>query len=350
MNRKGIAMQERKRQHKNRYKRRKRRINRSILIYSGIVITLAGLFHVATDKFILSTEKQQILNSINISDIEQEQNIKNSDKEIDVKNLYSSYAILIDLTDNKILGEHNSQERMYPASLTKIMTAIIAIENTNNLEEVITLPIDIFEKLYSENASMAGFQPGEQVKLKDLVYAILLPSGAESCMAFADRISGSEEAFVELMNQKAKELGMKNTHFSNSTGLHEVDHYSTVEDMAILLSYALQNESFRSAFTSSRYSTQSTAQHPVGLTLHSTMFKYMDSTEVTGGEIIGGKTGYTDEAGLCLASLANIGGKEYILVTAKANGTPYTKKFHILDAIDIYNQIGEMEEFTDMAS
>ena len=112
------------------------------------------------------------------------------------------------------------------------------------------------------------------------------------------------------------------------------------------LQYALKNEYFRDVFTSSRYSTLPSEQHPEGFTFHSTMFKYMDSTEVTGGEILGGKTGYTEEAGLCLASLAQVNGKEYILVTAKANGTHQTEQFHILDAINVYSQIGEAGQNT----
>ena len=260
---------------------------------------------------------------------------------IDLENLYSPYAILIDASSGEVISEYNSGDKIYPASLTKIMTAILAIEHTPDLEQNITLPYDIFPPLYAENASMAGFQPEENVVLKDLLYGIMLPSGAECCIAFAERISGSEQQFVSLMNEKAKELGMKNTHFTNSTGLHNPEHYSTVEDLGILLQYAVKNEDFRAAFTSSRYSTHSSEQHPDGFTFYSTMFKYMDSTEVVGGEIIGGKTGYTEEAGLCLASLAQIHGKEYILVTAKANGTHQTEQFHILDAINVYNQIGE---------
>lgn len=190
---------------------------------------------------------------------------------------------------------------------------------------------------------MAGFQPGERARLKDLLYGILLPSGAECCMAFADRIAGSEEAFVEMMNQKASELGMDNTHFCNPTGLHDPEHYSTVKDISVLLQYALKNETFKETFTSSRYSVQPSDQHPEGFTFYSTMFQYMDSAKVTGGKIIGGKTGYTEEAGLCLASLAEVGGKEYILVTAKADGTHETEQFHILDAINVYNQIGMCE-------
>ncbi len=260
---------------------------------------------------------------------------------IDLEHLYSPYAILAGANSGEILAEHSSEDRIYPASLTKIMTAVLAIENTDDLSRTITLPDDIFRTLYEQNASMAGFQPGEEVEMKDLLYGILLPSGAECCLAFADNIAGSEEGFVDMMNDKARELGMKDTHFCNTTGLHDPDHYSTVKDISILLQYALESDTFREVFCSSRYSVPPTAQHPQGFTFNSTMFKYMDSAEVAGGEILGGKTGYTEEAGLCLASLAQVNGREYILVTAKANGTHDTEQFHILDAVDVYSQIGK---------
>lgn len=261
--------------------------------------------------------------------------------DIDLGQLYSPYAVLVDAGTGTTIAEHNCRDRIYPASLTKIMTAVIAIENTDDLDQTITVSADIFQALYEEGASMAGFQPGEEATLRELLYGILLPSGAECCMAFVNRISGSEEAFAELMNQKASKLGMDDTHFCNATGLHDPDHYTTVADISVLLQYALENETFRAAFTSSRYSVQPTSQHPQGFTFFSTMFQYMDSTDVAGGQIIGGKTGYTEEAGLCLASLASVNGREYILVTAKANGSHETEQFHILDAINVYNQIGE---------
>ena len=260
---------------------------------------------------------------------------------IDLEHLYSPYAILIEADSGKVLAEHNSEEKIYPASLTKMMTAVLAIENTDDLSQMVTLPYDIFPDLYAENASMAGFLPGEEASLEELLYGILLPSGAECCMVFADRIAGSEEAFAAKMNEKAVEIGMCHTHFCNATGLHDPAHYSTVKDLSILLRYALQYDSFQQAFSSSRYSTHPTEQHPEGFTFYSTMFEHMDSREVVGGKIIGGKTGYTKEALLCLASLAEVNGKEYILVTAKANGTHQTEQFHILDAIDVYNQIGK---------
>lgn len=265
---------------------------------------------------------------------------------VDLENLYSPYAILTDADTGEVLAEHRSRERIYPASLTKMMTALLAVENTADLSVAVTLPGDIFPELYAQDASMAGFLPEETVSARDLLYGILLPSGAECSVTFAIRIAGSEAAFVEQMNARAQELGMQNTHFCNCTGLHDADHYTTVEDLALLLRYALQKEEFRSAFTAKRYTSTPSGQHPGGITFQSTMFQYMESTRVAGGEILGGKTGYTDEAGQCLASLAEVNGKEYILVTAKAPGTHQTEQFHILDAQAVYSQIAPLASLT----
>lgn len=259
---------------------------------------------------------------------------------VNLDKLYSPCAILIDPGTGKIIAGHNSEEKMYPASLTKLMTALLAVEQTDDLDDIITLSSDFFQGLHEADASLAGFEPGEDVRLKDLLYGVLLPSGAECCLAFSHIIAGSEEEFVKLMNKKAKELGMNHTHFCNSTGLHNDDHYSTVGDIAVLLKYALKNNIFREAFTSSRYSTLPSLCHPDGFTFYSTLSENMSGAEVIGGEILGGKTGYTQEAGLCLASLARVNGKEYILVTAGADGDHDTEQFHISDAVNVYNQLG----------
>lgn len=253
--------------------------------------------------------------------------------------LNSPNAILIRLKDHNILMQKNSEEKIYPASLTKIMTAIIAIENLPDLKEEIKLTNFTFRGLYEADASIAGFQPGEKVRGIDLIYGVLLPSGAESCIALADKIAGSEQDFVKMMTKKAADLGMDNTHFENATGLHDENHYTTVKDMAILLSYALQNDTFREVFMSSRHSTRPTNRHPDGITFYNTMFKGLSDQNIIGGEILGGKTGYTDEAGLCLASLAKVGDQEYVLVTAGAKGDHYSKQFNITDAIAVYSSI-----------
>ncbi len=132
---------------------------------------------------------------------------------------------------------------------------------------------------------------------------------------------------------------MIDTHFVNTTGLHNENHYTTVEDMAILLNDALKNDAFRQIFTTSRYRTSPTNKHPQGITFNSTLFEKLPDPTIQGGEIIGGKTGYTAEAGLCLASLAVVENEEYILVTAGAEGDHTSEPFNIKDAVSVYNRI-----------
>ncbi|RJE48084.1 MULTISPECIES: D-alanyl-D-alanine carboxypeptidase [unclassified Dehalobacter] len=258
---------------------------------------------------------------------------------ISLDKLNSPNAILIRLKDHTIMMQKNSEEKIYPASLTKMMTAIVAIENLPDLQEEIKLTNSTFQGLYEADASIAGFQPGEQVRVIDLLYGVMLPSGAECCIGLAHQVAGSEQNFVKIMNQKAAGLGMDNTHFENAIGLHNENHYTTVKDLAILLSYALQNDTFREIFTSSRHSTQPTNKHPGGITFYSTMFEDFNNQSIIGGEILGGKTGYTDEAGLCLASLAKVGKQEYVLISTGAKGDHHSEQYNITDALAVYNSI-----------
>lgn len=262
---------------------------------------------------------------------------------LDLTGIYSPNAVLIQARGGKVIGENNKDEKVYPASITKVMTAVVALEELKDVEKQITLTSEMFAGLYEQDATQAGFQPGETVRVLDLLYGVLLPSGAECCIALADETAGSEEAFVGLMNQKAEKLGMDHTNFCDSTGLHNPDHYSTVEDLAILLKYAIRNETIKEIMESSYHSTPPTNIHPDGITFYSTMFKELSSAEVANGKILGGKTGYTDDAGLCLASFAEIGDREYILVTAGARsdtGSP----LHVQDAVTVYNRLGEALE------
>ena len=157
----------------------------------------------------------------------------------------SRHAILLDTQSGRVLAQKRADERTAPASLTKMMTVLLAIEAEPDLDKQVTLPEDIFPALQTEKASMAGFMPGETVTVRDLLYGAMLPSGAECCEALARLVSGSEENFAALMNQKAAELGMKNTHFTNATGLTDAEHYSSAADMAKLLQAALHNVTFR---------------------------------------------------------------------------------------------------------
>lgn len=254
----------------------------------------------------------------------------------------SKHAILLDAQSGQILAQKRADERAAPASLTKMMTILLAIEAEPNLDKQVTLPEDIFPALQTENASMAGFAPGETVTVRDLLYGAMLPSGAECCEALAQLVSDSEESFVALMNQKAAELGMKNTHFTNPTGLTDAEHYSSAADMAKLLQAALQNTAFRMIFTTEHYTTTATEQHPEGVSLTSTLLGKLDGTELPAGtQIEGGKTGYTAAAGLCLASLATVNGKEYILVTLAAPGDHGTEQYNIRDAVHVYRKLAD---------
>lgn len=260
-------------------------------------------------------------------------------------NIHSKAAIVKDLKNQKVLAAKSPDERIFPASMTKMMTALIAIEEIEDLEKIIVIPGEELDSLYQRGASMAGFLPGEAVSAKDLLYGLMLPSGADCCIALACDISGGEAAFAAKMNAKAKSLGMENTNFVNASGLHDDNHYSTVRDMLTLLEYALKNETFYQVFTTRSYTTTPTPEHPAGIVLESTIYEKKDSLQITDGRFLGGKTGYTDQAGQCLASLAEVEGQEYILVTAGAEGNHNTEPFHVLDAENIYSQIGiQIEE------
>lgn len=256
-------------------------------------------------------------------------------EDFSVQSLSSPYVYLMRRSDQKELMGSREQEKIYPASMTKIMTVLLGVEYMPDLDSWYQLPPD-FSSLYAQDASMAGFSPGEQVRTGDLLYGAMLPSGADACLGIASYVSGSESAFVDLMNKKAGELGLEHTHFANSDGLHDTQHYSTVEDMARLLDHALDNADFYAVFTTKSYDTRPTDLHPQGIHLTSTLFGTGVDTTIPQGELLGGKTGYTEKAGLCLASLAEKNGVQYILVTAKASGSHETEPLHIQDALQVY--------------
>ncbi len=260
---------------------------------------------------------------------------------VDLEQLDSPYAVLLDRNSGKILASKKGSERIYPASLVKIMTVLTALENLKDLKKTVTLSYEYFQELYDRDASRAGFEPGETARIIDLMYGAILPSGAECCRELALQCSGSEEEFVALMNEKAEKLGLTGSHYCNSTGLHDPDQYATVEDIAHLLDAALKNKTFYKIITSESYTVPASDVHPDGFTIHGSMFSAISDPSLPGGRILGGKTGYTDNAGRCLASFAEINGREYILVTAGFPAEPRSEQYHIDDAFRAYRQIGD---------
>lgn len=257
--------------------------------------------------------------------------------ELTASNLSSEYAVLLDLDSNEILAQRGDPNtRIYPASMTKIMTLLVAAEQLDSLDDTFTMTYDIIAPLIEADASRAGFEEGETITLTDLLYGIALPSGADATTAIAIYICDSEENFVQLMNEKAEALGLVNTHFTNASGLHDTDHYSTPLDMAMLMSYVMQNDICREILSTYQYTTSITEQHPEGILLESTMFSRMYGTEVEGITIEAGKTGYTDEARHCLVSYASdADGKQYAAVTAQ--GPTYWRA--VFDTFALYGLI-----------
>lgn len=259
---------------------------------------------------------------------------------VDLSGLNSREAILLQ-RGGGILGEQNAAESIYPASLTKMMTVLLAAENLTDLDAAVTLEDDLFGPLWSANASMAGFEPGETVTVRDFLYGALLPSGAECCAAIAVQLDSSETAFADRMNRRAEALGMENTHFVNATGLQDSEHVSTVGDLAVLLDAALDNPTFREVFTAPRYSTRPTNLHPDGITVYSSAVSLLQDADLGRMTLLGGKTGFTDEAGLCLATLLESDGTEYILVTAGAPGQSHTDTAHARDAATVCQRLSD---------
>ena len=246
-------------------------------------------------------------------------------------NMFSGHALLINLTTGDILFEHASDVRVYPASLTKIMTVLLGIEQAYGA--TMTVRADFAQLIY-DNASIVGFEYGEQRLASEIFHGAMLPSGADATATIAYHVGGSYHGFVGLMNEKAQSLGMYDTHFMNASGLHHPNHYTTAYDIAILLSHALENSTFRTIFTTRVYSFINRSGEEQYM--HSTLFSNLWATEFEGGEIVGGRTGFTYAAGRCLATLATNGYDEFILITLGANSIDEDGRTHIADAFTIY--------------
>ena len=223
-----------------------------------------------------------------------------------------AYA-LIELKSNTIIYSKELDMKRYPASLTKIMTCMLAIEY-GNLRDVLTVSSTALENL-SEFGSSAGLVEGEELTLENMLYCIMLWSANEGCNVIGEYVSGDVASFVALMNETAKALGMENTHFANTHGLHDENHYTTVRDLTILTRWAWQNETFRRFATATTHVVPATNKSE-SRTLHTT--NYLTATDVDSRYYYslasGIKTGFTTPAGGCLVSTATDGDAEYLSI------------------------------------
>ena len=241
------------------------------------------------------------------------------------KNLSSEAVLLMEASTGKVVYEKNGYEKKYPASTTKIMTAILAIEHCN-LNETATASEFAINSVPS-GYSTANIQIGETLSVKDLLYALMLQSANESAVILAEHVSGSQEAFANLMNEKAKELGCKNTHFINPNGIHNENHYTTAYDLALITQYAMKNQTFRDIVKTTSFTLPATTSYPSESRTYANTnnliiydarnrpdnYYYKYATGV--------KTGYTSAAKNCLVASAEKNGIEYISVVLGASIT-----------------------------
>lgn len=243
-----------------------------------------------------------------------------------ITGINSEYAVLIDADTGYVLASRNGDSQMYPASLTKIMTLIVARERIPDLSTSVTFTRRMLYSLELD-AMKVGFTIGETVSAIDLMYGAMLPSGCDATVGLAYLCADSEEAFAALMNEKAAQLGLRSTHFTNSSGLYDKDNYSTANEMGIIFAYALKDELMREIICADSYviegnGTDSSTRHKLTDRLRLNINEYSaayGSVKLSGFTMLGGKTGYVDESGSCLASYAvSDSGKHYIIVTGHA--------------------------------
>lgn len=233
--------------------------------------------------------------------------------------LFSEYAIFINQNTQEVLLEKNGYVRMNPASMTKVLTILVAAEQIQNLEDTFVMTQEITDYSYVHDCSAVGFSVGEKIPLKDLFYGAIMPSGADASLGLACYVSGSQEEFVKLMNLKLEELGLSDTaHFTNCVGIYDENHYCTAYDMAIIMEAALDNEWCREVMSAKRYTTTPTIEHPEGISISNLFLRRIEDHD-TGGEVICGKTGYVVQSGSCAVSYGkDHGGTGYVCVTVSA--------------------------------
>ncbi len=249
----------------------------------------------------------------------------------------STNAILIREDTNEIAAVKGTYERIVPASMTKVLTVLVAAEHISpdELNNTFTMTLDITDYAYVNDCSSVGFLENEVVTVRDLFYGTVLPSGGDAAIGLATYVAGSHEAFVDMMNAKLEELGLGETaHFTNCVGLYDENHYCTVYDMAVIMKAAVQNEMCREFLSLHTYTTSVTEQHPEGITISNWFLRKIEDKD-TGGEVICAKTGYVTESKSCAVSYATCAdGNPYICVTTGAHSGWRC----IYDHVEIYNR------------
>lgn len=256
---------------------------------------------------------------------------------IDSADVISTHAILIDESNDTIVAAKGARERIMPASMTKVLTVLVAAEQIpeEKLDDTFEMTLEITDYAYVNDCSSVGFLDGEKVPVRDLFYGTAMQSGGDAALGLAYYVAGSQEAFVELMNEKLEALGIADsTHFTNCVGIYDEAHYSTVYDMAVIMKAAMQNDFCREVMSKHIYTTKPTEEHPEGIEISNWFLRKIEDKD-TGGEVLCAKTGYIVQSKNCAVSYEkSADGTPYICVAAGSTSSWRC----IYDHVEIYNR------------
>lgn len=242
-------------------------------------------------------------------------------------NITSEAAILVEVSTGKIIYEKNSTKQMFPASTTKVLSAILVIENCN-LSDLVTVSETALSNI-PDGYVTCGLVAGEQISVNDLLYALMLPSANDAAYVLAEHVGGSVEGFADMMNKKAEEIGCTSTHFVNPNGIHKEDHYTTAYDLYLLANYAMKNETFRQIVSTREYVLPATEKYESNDRVLKTTNKLLEpSSNSYYKYAIGIKTGHTSMAGDCLISAASRDGLDFIAVTLNGDRFDDAKRLY----------------------
>ena len=254
-------------------------------------------------------------------------------------NIISETACVIDVQSGAVLYEKNMNRKEYPASITKIMTTLVTLENCS-LDEEVTYTDNAFSN-WESGASNAGIKVGERINMEESLYAVMLASANEACNGVAEHVSGSIDAFVNKMNQKAKQLGCKNTHFANTNGLWKKDHYTTAYDMSLIGRAAIRNSDFKTIAGTRTYVMSKTNKNKRGknepLANHHKMINPADYPQYEYEYCEGGKTGYTSKSRNTLVTIEKKGDMELVCTVMKCDNSVWMEPNAYTDTTKLFN-------------
>ena len=305
-------------------KKRRVRKDRVFILIVCLSLFLCSIF-LAFNKIInyIYENKKIDLSSLDVNELDY-----SLMKEFDI-DLYSKSYMLVRLNDFKVLYGKNIDSKFYPASLTKVLTLDTVVNNVDDLNDTSYLTSDDYNSLINENASLAYLSVDKNYSINDLLYALVLPSGGDAAIALENYFSQNNEDLVSLLNKRCDYLGLNNSHFTNTTGLHDDDLYTSLSDFSKIVIDCLNNDSAKKVLKSFSYTLSD------GLTVKSTL-KSLEN-KISDVEIYGGKTGFTSKAGENIMVLFSYENRSYLLILVNAPGNPYNydENYHIKDVISV---------------